>query len=308
MSQVWSVTLAGVELPCVFRFPDTRRYFSALPSRKEAALPDPVCIREGEWRDAVKAMPANAHTEYSVLTASFGDALLDFDRMILHGVALRRGDRAWLICGNSGVGKSTQARKLQELRPGEFSVICGDRPILQFCHSERSEESVPIPRPSERSEESVPAPRPSERGEESVPALRHSERSEESVPAPRPSERGEESVPALRHSERSEESVPILVHPSPWNGKENWHGAPAAPLAGVIILKRGEENTVTPLPPAAASLAMFQFVIQTYWEKERILAAARRTEELLQSVPVWRMTSHELPDSTSLLLETVFSG
>ena len=234
MSQAWTVSLADIEIPCQFRFPETHQYFSAVPCENGADICNPVLIREDEWNEYLHGMPANAHTEYSVLTATFGDALLAHDRAIFHGVALRRRGQAWLICGRSGVGKSTQARFLQELRPGEFGVICGDRPFLSFHDNE------------------------------------------------------------------------IMAHPSPWNGKENWHGAEAAPLAGMILLQRGEQNRVEPLRPAVAALPVFQYLIQTFREEKTILAAAQLVDRLLRTVPVWCMQTHEVPASTELLLETLF--
>ena len=264
MNQAWTVKLAGIELPCVFRFPDTHRYFNAAPCQTEAIPAAPVQISDAEWQELLaRGMADCAHTEYSMLTPWCCDALLAHDRAIFHGAALRRHDRAWLICGLSGAGKSTQARLLQELRPGEFQVICGDRPVLEYRHSERSEGSA-SPVPQSLSPWGKLAPQEPDEGS-------------------------------------------IMVHPSPWNGKENWYGAPAAPLAGVILLERGEENSVEPLRSALASVPMFAYLIQTRREEESILAAAKFVDRLLRLVPVWRMRTHEVPASTELLLKTLFS-
>ena len=171
---------------------------------------------------------------------------MQHDRVLVHGVALRWKDRAWLICAPSGVGKSTQARFLQELRPGEFGVICGDRPVLEFCHSERSEAESKNPSPT------------------------------------------------------------ILVHPSPWNGKEKWCGAEAAPLAGIIFLERGGSNQLFSVSPKEIALPFFQQIIQSAKDAEMIRLAAAYETRLLNAVPLWKLVSHEVPDSTRLLLQTVF--
>ncbi len=99
----------------------------------------------------------------------------------------------------------------------------------------------------------------------------------------------------------------FLVHPSPWNGKEDRCGAPAAPLAGIIFLQRGEENAVAPITPREAAVFGFYGVLQTADSVERIELAARCVDSLLRAVPLWRLTSYMVPDSTHLLYDAVFA-
>ena len=248
MDCLLDVTLAGLTLPCALRFPEAAVFPSPDPAAPRVGI-EPVHLSEEDWTYYVgQGMEQTPQAEYSLLTAPFSDALMDFDRLILHAVALRWRDRAWLICGPSGVGKSTQARWLQALRPGEFGVICGDRPILEFRHCE------PVT---------------------------------------------DVTGAAIR--------TPILVHPSPWNGKENWHDAEAAPLAGVILLRRGEENRLEPLGARDASLQVFAQVIQTAVREDRILRSAAYVTQLLRTVPLWQLTTLQPPASTRLLLDAVFS-
>ena len=54
----------------------------------------------------------------------------------------------------------------------------------------------------------------------------------------------------------------ITVYPSPWNGKEGWHGADAAPLGGVFLLKRGMENTISNADEREAVMRIYQNVFQ----------------------------------------------
>ena len=130
------MTLAGVRLHCRPRFADTHRYFLTNPEPVGCADPElrePVSIPDRDWAGILSTnMPDCAHTEFSALVNYCSDALLPFDRILLHGVALRWQDRAYLIFGPSGVGKSTQAKKLQQLRPGEFGIISGDRPAAEL--------------------------------------------------------------------------------------------------------------------------------------------------------------------------------
>ena len=197
--------------------------------------PPTVRIEEEDWEYYTKLGRSRcAENERTFLTAHCSAALLRYNCAILHGVALRWRDRSYLICAGSGIGKSTQARFLQELRPGEFGIICGDRPVLEFQEKE------------------------------------------------------------------------IYVHPSPWNGKENWHGADAAPLSGVILLERGEKNRLALLSEPADMLPLYTYFIQTAATEESVRRVAALTTGVLKSVPVWKLTSFQVPDSTKLLLEAVF--
>lgn len=204
-------------------------------------LGDVAGLGDWEWNATTAAgMPVNAYTEYTVLTAFVSDALLEADRVIFHGVALRWRDRAWLITAPSGVGKSTQFKHLSALRPGEFSVICGDRPVLEF-------------RPADAAA-----------------------------------------------------TGGIWVHPSPWNGKESWQGAEPAPLGGIISLRRGEENSLKAVSPRDIALEIFPQFLQSCREAENIRRVAALETRMLEAVPLWRLTTFQVPDSTKLLLETVF--
>ena len=177
---------------------------------------------------------ADILTEYTVLTAFVSDALMAADRLIMHAVAIRWRDKAYLITAPSGTGKSTQFKHLNALRPGEFSVICGDRPVLWIQNGE------------------------------------------------------------------------VTVHPSPWNGKESWHGAPAAPLGGIILLRRGEENRLESPQPREIALELFPQIIQSCRLEEKIRRSAQLETQLLEAAPLWRLTTFRVPDSTELLLEAVF--
>ena len=282
MDRIYNVPLAGVALPCVFRFPDTARWLGAVPAPASFGQPKagsgevPAALRltEDDWAHYRRdGFAESGQSEANLLSAFLSEALLPYDRVVIHGVALRWRGKAFLICAASGVGKSTQARYLQQLCPGEFSVISGDRPILQFCHCEPCRDGT---LPSAAS---------------SVPPSRHSERS---------------AAESKNPSSPSPDSE-IIVHPSPWNGKENWHGALAAPLAGLILLERGEENNLTRLSPKEAGISTFLRFIHTNRSADTVQTIAKMTTDLLRSVPCWKLTTYQVPDSTRLLLNTVFS-
>lgn len=232
----FTVTLAGRSFRVSARYAETASYFPA-PDPEAPLVPGaPVSIPETDWQEYLQSgMEDCAHTEYSMLTAHCSDALLAFDCVILHAAALRWRDRSWLIIAPSGVGKSTQMRNLQELLPGEVSVICGDRPVLERCGG------------------------------------------------------------AFR------------VHPSPWNGKENWHGAEAAPLGGLILLRRGPENRLYALREDEAILNLYVAFIQTSASVEAVTKVADLEDGVLRAVPTWLLVSDTVPDSTRCLVDGIFS-
>lgn len=245
--------LAGMSLCFELKHPDTADYFpAAVPAGTDSACPT-VRLTEEDWKYYLSTEAEDcAHSEYNFLTAACSDAILPYDRIVIHAVALRYRDKAYLICANSGVGKSTQARFLRELRPGAFDIICGDRPVLEF--------------------------------RDPVSAGRNSPRPlYDAYPTP-----------------------VILAHPSPWNGKENWYGADAAPLAGLILLERGEENRLYSMTERDASLFVYAQMIQTSVNPENIKRAAELTTRLLAAVPIWKLITHDVPASTKLLLGSVF--
>lgn len=239
--------LAGQELLCRVRYPETADYFTRFaPPSSVVTIPEgrrinevlrPVMIPDADWREYLSmGMEDSPHTEYSMLTEYCADELAMRDRMILHASAIRWRDRAYLICADSGVGKSTQTKWLQELRPGEFSVICGDRPLLSFHDNE------------------------------------------------------------------------IMVHPSPWNGKENWHGADAAPLAGILLLERKDEDRLLTVPKEQAALQIYSHIIHSGWNPGVIRRIAGMATYMLNTVPVWKLCSANVPASTQLMIDELFCG
>lgn len=234
-STLIQISLGGVSLCCALRFPETAASFLDFITGHPSADP-PVSLSDADWRfwEAQGQRP-NPYLEYTTLTGNCSDALLAHDRCIFHAAALRFRGRAWLLCASSGVGKTTQLLTLQKLYPGEFSVICGDRPVLAL--------------------------------------------------------EGEQGV---------------FVYPSPWNGKEGFCGAEAAPLGGIICLVRSEENRVESISPRQAVIPVFLSLISDMETEAVIKSAARFADSLLNRVPVWLMRSRDIEPSASLLYETVF--
>ena len=229
--------LGGTTLPVSFAHPETAGYFGSFCRAADGERGPFTALTEWDWVFGARVGVENtAAAEYSLFSGAVSAALSYEKRCLIHAAAVRFRDRAWLIAAAPGVGKSTQARTLMELWPGEFGVICGDRPLLEF--------------------------------------------------------RGAET----------------WVHPTPWNGKEGWHGAEAAPLGGIVLLRRGEEDALYSLSSAEAALPVFCSLIHTGADEKTILALADCARALLESAPVLQLVNAGVPHSTRLLYENVFTG
>ncbi len=109
--------------------------------------------------------------------------------------------------------------------------------------------------------------------------------------------------PLVEFSEGGE----VMVYPSPWNGKEGLSGGSPAPLAGVIVLRRGNRNEICRLRKKEAIVPLYYSVIHNQTSEEIIRKAVRLEEALLQSVPLWKLISCEVPGSTRLLVTEVLN-
>ncbi len=97
----------------------------------------------------------------------------------------------------------------------------------------------------------------------------------------------------------------VMVHPSPWNGKEFWGGAEAAPLAGIICLSRGETDRITKLSTRQAVLQIYGSLIHSAADEDIVRRAAAFEDELLRRVPVWDFVNRDIQGSSRLMYEHV---
>ena len=99
----------------------------------------------------------------------------------------------------------------------------------------------------------------------------------------------------------------IVVHPSPWNGKERFGDRSlSAPLGGIVRLEQKQENTIYPLPVCDAIPILFrQFMLRPDNETE-ILALSALVERILQYAPMWFFENRG-DDASTILLRNTFS-
>ena len=233
MSQcICPAEFAGFSLGLRFNYPETKDYLRHYLLSEEDALPSEiVSVSDQEFSDWKKAgNQLDSYAEFCLMCMPVSETLLRHGRCVFHAAAIQYAGRAWLIAAGSGVGKSTQCRNLMSMWPKEFSVINGDKPILE-----------------------------------------------------------------------RQSGGTIIVHPSPWNGKEGWKGDDAAPLGGIILLRRGNENSIVVSSTKESAARVFVSIFQSYREEYVIQLAGSFAEDLVKSCPIRLLTSHDVPASTELL-------
>ena len=96
------------------------------------------------------------------------------------------------------------------------------------------------------------------------------------------------------------DSGQIMVHPSPWKGKERWGGMQKAPLGGIIYLQQGKENKITRMKPQEAVIPIYKQFLFLPETGEAIHAVCRLEDTLLRNIPVWKLVN--LGDAASAQL------
>ena len=216
-----TVTLGSVNFRLRFCDPATFLYFRdfSVPDGL-ADHPETVSVDPEELARQLPEFGSPSFAEYNLLMDRLASLLLPYGRCLFHGVALAVGDRAYLLTGPSGVGKTTQYRLWTQLYGDGVRLICGDKPILEF-----------------------------------------------------------------------REDGDILVHPSPWMGKERLPGGPAARLAGIVCLEQGPGNSIAPLPVSRAVVPLYtQFLYEPAAEAE-LRQTAAMLDRLLRAVPIWKLVN-----------------
>lgn len=98
----------------------------------------------------------------------------------------------------------------------------------------------------------------------------------------------------------------VLVHPSPWKGKEGYgRDDITAPLTGIIMLRKAPENAISRVRPAEAARDLFGRIYSTFSTPEDVLHAAGILEAVLRSVPVWLLRNRGDADSVMLTHKTI---
>ena len=100
----------------------------------------------------------------------------------------------------------------------------------------------------------------------------------------------------------------IMIHSSPWRGKENYGSDIACRLAGIIFLHQSDHNEIKLLRGediAVKSLSMFLYYPDC---EETIRKVCELDRRLLNSVPLWFFMNKGNLDSSRLLFQNILNG
>ena len=102
-----------------------------------------------------------------------------------------------------------------------------------------------------------------------------------------------------------QDSGDIIVHPSPWRGKEGWRGSGPAKLAGVVYLEQGLYNEISPMSVPDAVVPLYtQFLYQPETVAQ-LRQAASMLDSILRQVPVWKLINTGDLESARLTYDTI---
>lgn len=98
----------------------------------------------------------------------------------------------------------------------------------------------------------------------------------------------------------------ILVHPSPWKGKENLgRDDIIAPLGGIIILRQDGQNSIVRVPPSEAAGKLFGRLYAAFSTEDDVLRAGRIMDHVFSRIPVWLLSNRGDEASAKLTYETL---
>ena len=94
----------------------------------------------------------------------------------------------------------------------------------------------------------------------------------------------------------------IMVHDSPWRGKERWGTAGAVyPLAGMFFLYQADYNEIREYPPAAGIIPLYHQIFSSRKSEKELRNICRLESILIRNIPVRFLGNRGDLDSTRLL-------
>ena len=130
---VYQMNIAGHPLRYAFLYPATRYKLHPWPRPVAGECFDIRVTSEkiALGRNFLTPDSSDEYVEYRCLIELTARTLLRYGCSIFHAASFVWRDRAWLLTGPSGVGKTTQYFNWQRLFPGEITMISGDMPALE---------------------------------------------------------------------------------------------------------------------------------------------------------------------------------
>ena len=97
----------------------------------------------------------------------------------------------------------------------------------------------------------------------------------------------------------------IMVHPSPWKGKERMGSMLKAPLGGIIYLQQGKENTIERMDSLDAAEPIYRQFLFLPETEEAVHRVCRMEDKLLRNIPVWKLVNKGDAQSAELTHHTL---
>lgn len=97
----------------------------------------------------------------------------------------------------------------------------------------------------------------------------------------------------------------IIVHPSPWRGKERWPGSGPARLAGIVYLEQGEYNSIRRMSVSEAVVPLYTQILYQPEDETELRQAAAMLDRILRRIPVWKLVNIGDEESARLTYETL---
>lgn len=98
----------------------------------------------------------------------------------------------------------------------------------------------------------------------------------------------------------------VLVHPTPWNGKENYRSCmKQAPLGGIICLRQDSANTICAMPHLESIVFLYRQMMFLPDSRENILMAGEILSAMVKSAPVWFLSNKGDVESSELVYSTI---
>lgn len=92
-------------------------------------------------------------------------------------------------------------------------------------------------------------------------------------------------MPVLEINEQNK----VVVHPSPWNGKERIKGNNKAPLAGIVILEQSNNDEIELMKPEDSAVPLLYQLAVIPQDEKQIRMIAEIENAILQNYPVWKL-------------------
>ncbi len=91
----------------------------------------------------------------------------------------------------------------------------------------------------------------------------------------------------------------------PWSGSSGEYINRRVPISCIVCLRRGSENTVSPMPQYSATIQMMQRIFAPVWPGELQNTGFDLCEELAAEIPILDFACRPEPESVDVLLEAV---